>query len=391
MYALNPDGTEKWVLSSVNGDYFDSSPAIDSEGYVYAVSYHGDIYKIIGPNTYDIELTAGGEADGWNFVSTKLVPENTSLTSILDDPAYGINGSYDKVMMNVREDNKIVYTQDFEGGTLPPGWVSEQWEITHQTYGNMEPAYDGTYMAGIEYYQNNDEWLISEAIDLSGTSELELRFYDSYEFGEYAANPNYIKVSTTDQAPSSFTDTVKTFSTSYIQGRSDNVWALQTVDLSAYAGESTVYIAWQYLGDDGENWFIDDIIVEQVNYDYPGEWSSYVPGRADHFNNIDRLSNVNGFWIHMTTNDTLTIVGLEPTSTDIDLAPGWNMVGYPSNTDRSASDTLPGEVTKMGVFNASREYNLEYIYDLSTYTMTAGEGYWMYNDADYVVTWTVEY
>ncbi len=87
----------------------------------------------------------------------------------------------------------------------------------------------------------------------------------------------------------------------------------------------------------------------------------------------------------------MTIEAYSVTHTKIYFKPGWNMVGYPSAMNRDADWTRPSEVSKIGVFDTSKEYNLEYIYDLSTYTMTAGEGYWMYNDADYVVTWTVEY
>ncbi len=42
----------------------------------------------------DIPLTAGGNADGWNFVSFNLIPTDTSLEAILAD----IDGSYDKLM-----------------------------------------------------------------------------------------------------------------------------------------------------------------------------------------------------------------------------------------------------------------------------------------------------
>ena len=35
-----------------------------------------------------------------------------------------------------------------------------------------------------------------------------------------------------------------------------------------------------------------------------------------------------GLWIHMTADDNITINGTKPSSTDIPLYPGWNMVGY---------------------------------------------------------------
>lgn len=46
----------------------------------------------------EIHLTAGGESDGWNFVSFNIRPVDTSIFSILNDPVHGISGDYDRVM-----------------------------------------------------------------------------------------------------------------------------------------------------------------------------------------------------------------------------------------------------------------------------------------------------
>ncbi|MFO7990990.1 MAG: PQQ-binding-like beta-propeller repeat protein [Thermoplasmata archaeon] len=221
LYAINPNGTEKWSFPTGGNMY--SSPAIGSDGTIYVGSEDSNLYALTGG--YDIDLTAGGLSEGWNFVSTPYVPHSKGIQSILNDPANGIEGNYDKVLYYVTE------------------------------------------------------------------------------------------------------------------------------------------------GD---------------------EWMSFIPGR-DNFNDDMQWDETKGLWIRMNTDDMLTVEGTEPETPEITLKPGWNMVGYPSATDRLASDTLPSEVTKIGVFNASREYNLEYIYDLSNYTMKAGEGYWVYNDADYSVDWSLTY
>ena len=44
----------------------------------------------------------------------------------------------------------------------------------------------------------------------------------------------------------------------------------------------------------------------------------------------------------MTAPATLVIEGTEPASTTIDLASGWNLVGYPSQTTCSITDVLSG-------------------------------------------------
>ncbi len=173
---------------------------------------------------FDIPLTTGGEAAGWNFVSFNLMPSDTSLTAILDHPHYGISGNYTKVM----------------------------------------------------YY---------------------------------------------------------------------------------------------------------DITAD--------EWSSYVPGRSAIHNYLHTWTHRMGLWIHMNANDTLTVEGYVPTSTDVTLYPGWNMVGLPSES--SGNHGLPTEVTKVGYFNAATEYNLAYDYEPANYTFEPGQGYWIYNSAAEPVVWTVVY
>lgn len=122
-----------------------------------------------------------------------------------------------------------------------------------------------------------------------------------------------------------------------------------------------------------------------------GDWKTYVPGRPSHYNDLHEWNRKIGVWIHMTADDNLTIEGTAPVTTNITLEPGWNMVGYPSITDRLASETLPAEVSKIGVFDPYEDYNVNHIPDLPKYTLTAGEGYWVYNDADHSVVWTVDY
>ncbi|MFO7793279.1 MAG: S8 family serine peptidase [Candidatus Saliniplasma sp.] len=118
------------------------------------------------------------------------------------------------------------------------------------------------------------------------------------------------------------------------------------------------------------------------------EWLSYIPGR-DNFNDDIQWDETKGLWIQMNTDDTLTVEGTEPTSTDITLNPGWNMVSYPSST--AAVEGTPTEVTIVGHFDAAQDNNLAYDYDPANFEFNPGEGYYLYNDADYDVNWSVEY
>lgn len=120
-------------------------------------------------------------------------------------------------------------------------------------------------------------------------------------------------------------------------------------------------------------------------------WASYVPSRSSHYNSdFPEINNTMGIWVHATEAGVLHRFTEEIDRTNITLQSGWNMVGYPSGVKKSANRTLPSEVTKIGVFNASRKYNIEYFYDLSDWMMKPGNGYWVYNSADYDVAWRIE-
>ncbi len=122
---------------------------------------------------------------------------------------------------------------------------------------------------------------------------------------------------------------------------------------------------------------------------WSGEWLSYAPGRAERYNNLHSWNHRMGIWIHMSAADTLTVEGFLPTSTDITLYPGWNMVGLPGGS--AGNHGLPAEVTRIGYFDAVAEYNLVYTEDVDVFEFQPGEGYWVYNGADEAVVWTVDY
>ncbi|MFO7792579.1 MAG: GLUG motif-containing protein [Candidatus Saliniplasma sp.] len=116
------------------------------------------------------------------------------------------------------------------------------------------------------------------------------------------------------------------------------------------------------------------------------EWTSYEPGRTDHFNKLDTWDHAMGLWIRMAADDTLTVKGYKPTDTTITLHEGWNMVSYPSSEPGTG---VPDQVSQIGYFDALAENNLAYTTGVDTFEFEPGEGYWIY--AEQEVEWTVEY
>lgn len=120
-----------------------------------------------------------------------------------------------------------------------------------------------------------------------------------------------------------------------------------------------------------------------------GQWMSYVPGRHEHYNKLNRCDHTMGIWIRMLAADTLTIKGRAPLSTNLTLYPGWNMVGYPSS--QMSNMNLPDEISRIGYFDPMRTYNVAYEHDTTAFVFTPDQGYWLYNRLDVDVIWTVVY
>jgi len=116
-------------------------------------------------------------------------------------------------------------------------------------------------------------------------------------------------------------------------------------------------------------------------------WKTYRPGSS--LNDLANIDNTMGFWIYITQpNVTLTVSGSEPTLTAITLYAGWNLVGYPSQTEMLVGNALWGTgADRVEVFDTGSPYIISEVGP--TYMMKPGEGYWVHVPADTV--WTVDW
>ncbi|MBS3816961.1 MAG: hypothetical protein KGY76_05300 [Candidatus Thermoplasmatota archaeon] len=134
----------------------------------------------------------------------------------------------------------------------------------------------------------------------------------------------------------------------------------------------------------------------QGNYDkvmyydaLDSKWRSYLPQRAEHYNDLQTWDHTRGLWIHMKKDDNLTLQGAEPSSTQVTLEPGWNMVGYPGSTVEN--NGLPGEVDRIGYMDGSVENNIVYTEAVDSYQFEPKKGYWIHNPTDSTLVWEVNY
>ncbi len=153
--------------------------------------------------------------------------------------------------------------EGFESGVMPPtGWSvidgtssTRHWQLVDTS---DDPAWihSGTYAGWVNYEEaDQDEWLISPLMDLTGVQS------PTVEFWVYANN-NWIA-----DAELQFLviDGGGTF-TNTLWEQSNETWPYPSayyqlqIDLSAYEGQS-VYLAWRYVGNNGDSIALDDILV----------------------------------------------------------------------------------------------------------------------------------
>jgi parallel beta-helix repeat protein len=138
-----------------------------------------------------------------------------------------------------------------------------------------------------------------------------------------------------------------------------------------------------------------DFVLESINGSYDAvqwyniskssdSWEHYHISKPSHLNDLEGIDHAMGFWIHITNpGDTIFLYnGTQPTSNQsITLHPGWNMVGYPSLTNRNRTAALNNinygtDVDAIWTFNAATQTWQEI--GSSDY-FELGRGYWIHS------------
>jgi hypothetical protein len=138
-----------------------------------------------------------------------------------------------------------------------------------------------------------------------------------------------------------------------------------------------------------------ETVLQTVEYDKAWsynsasqEWQWYMTSKG-YRRGLFNINQTMGMWVNVTEDSNLTVAGLVPTVTTINLSEGWNLVGFPSfNSTYTVSD-LKAEVgaTRVEGFDSSAlQYCLGVLGDGEV--LQAGMGYWIKVEAD--ITWIVE-
>lgn len=139
-----------------------------------------------------------------------------------------------------------------------------------------------------------DGWLISPRLALQSNREVTLSFYS---YNEYATSYDFgyegVWVSTNGD-PHNLGSYTELWHPSNVTPS----WEEVTVDLSDYAGQN-VYIAFKYMGDEAQEWLIDDIVVSEglAQYTVAVESSNTAWGTVSGGGTFDEGTNIT---IHAT-------------------------------------------------------------------------------------------
>ena len=126
------------------------------------------------------------------------------------------------------------------------------------------------------------------------------------------------------------------------------------------------------------------------SYDCAGkEWKWLVKSKP-YPGSLQRVDRTMGLWVNVTVPSNLTVAGIVPHNTSIQLIAGWNLVGFPSFNDTYSIGDMKAMVTALrieGVDPSSSPYNLRMMADFEV--LQAGQGYWVMVQFD--MEWIVEF
>lgn len=154
-------------------------------------------------------------------------------------------------------------SESFEGAFPPAGWQTLHLGNSYAWAQTNYSARSGQYCAFVQYGAqgtSQNEWLITPALDLSGLTDIRLEFYEEESYWADWGDHHYVMVSTTSPTDPAAYSIVSDMTPA---NHTINTFADDpaVIDLSAYAGEPTVYVALRYTGSYADHWFVDDMRI----------------------------------------------------------------------------------------------------------------------------------
>ncbi|GEM_PF-5862888 len=168
------------------------------------------------------------------------------------------------VLAGNQKTSAALVNESFEGSFPPSGWTLFSDFQLEAWVQSADKSRTGGYSAMAEtgYLYDKDMWMVTPAVDLSSATSAKLTFYEDQSSWVGSGGTNYIAVSTTNNNSASAFTTILTMTPENhtIQGFGGD---MVSVDLSAYVGQSTVYVGFHYHNPSSPNyqWFVDDVKI----------------------------------------------------------------------------------------------------------------------------------
>ncbi|MCX7834012.1 MAG: choice-of-anchor J domain-containing protein [Ignavibacteria bacterium] len=180
------------------------------------------------------------------------------------------------------------YFEGFENTNFPPtGWhIKNLGGPTYTWVRSTSQYYQGVASAFInyEYPGPSNDWLVTPQWSIQAGDSLVFYWKNAFST-PYPPDSLYIKISTTDTAVGSFTNTLAAINTAV----APFTWTRNAYSLNAFAGQN-IYIAFQHVDIDGNGGYLDNVtIVRQPSTSY----TIYSVGDAS---NLVRTTNLGANW-----------------------------------------------------------------------------------------------
>ncbi len=161
--------------------------------------------------------------------------------------------------VNFNKTSKVVLLNETFDSEIPSTWTvlklgddNDAWVW----YADEQCAYH----ADNDVSNTCDDYLITPALTLPNATGIKLKFSQKEQYASYYVLHQVLVID------SFGTDTVRVLDTLY-EGAGGTSWQDEEFSLDAYAGQ-TIYIAFRYVGDYADRWYIDNVkVFQQDQYD----------------------------------------------------------------------------------------------------------------------------